>query len=223
MGLRKWLAGNVAGPEGYGSFMGRQAREGGSALANAVFLSHGSRAGAGPTRIFDATSEMETAGFSARYEKFSKLDVTSLTADQQCLFRGVTTAMISYAFILNSNGALQIMRRDNTLKFRNGLGPSLLRSMVDCGLFGDIEAARTALIRYTKLADSTSITTILNMEKPASGDLLEHFIVQSVEPSGIAVQYGFIRTGITGFDIVAVPLVEEALRAIAVAAQQYGW
>jgi hypothetical protein len=223
MGVKDWLARSVLGPQGYGSAMGRQAREGGSALANAVFLSHGSRPGGGPAAIFDTLPEMEAAGFKPRYEGLSRLDITSLTLDEQRFFKSLTMAMISYAFIVNSNGALQSMRRDNTSKFRNGLGPSLLQSTVDCGLFGDIEAARAALLSYIRLTESSSISTILNKEKPASGDLLEHFIIRSIEASGAKAQYGVVRTGITGFDTVAVPLAGEILKSIVVAARQYGW
>ena len=193
------------------------------AFANAVFLSHGSGPQGGPATIFDTLPEMEAAGFKPRYEELSRLDLTSLTSDEQRFFKSLTAAMISYAFLVNSNGALQNMRRDNTSKFRNGLGPSLLQSTVDCGLFSDIEAARTALLSYIRLFESSSISTILNKEKPASGDLLEHFIIKSIEVSGARAQYGVVRTGITGFDTVAVPLVEEVLKSIVEAARQYGW
>ena len=223
MGLKDWLAGSVSGPQGYGSVMGRQAREGGSALANAMFLSHGSRPGQGPATIFDTLAEMEAAGFKPRYEELSRLDITSLTKDEQRVFKSLTTAMISYAFIVNSNGALQNMRQDNTSRFRNGLGPSLLQSTVDCGLFGDVEAARAALLSYIRLFASSSISTILNKAKPASGDLLEHFIIKSIEASEAKAQYGIVRTGIIGFDIVAVPLVVEFMKSIIAATQHYGW
>jgi len=68
------------------------------------------------------------------------------------------------------------MRRENTSKFRNGLGPSLLNSMVECGLFDKIEAARREVLQYANLAASAATSTVLNMEKPASGDLLEHLL-----------------------------------------------
>lgn len=223
MGLKHWLAGSVSGPKGYGGFMGRQARECGSALANTVFLGHGSAPGGGPTTVFDTLPEMEAAGFKPRYEESSTLDLTSLTLDEQQFFKSLTAAMISYAFLVNSNGALQYMRRDNTSKFRNGLGPSLLQSEVDCGLFNDIEAARTSLLSYLSLIESSSISTVLNMQKPASGDILEHFIIKSGELPGAKAQFGVVRTGILGFDSVAVPLVEEVLKAIIGATQKYGW
>ena len=223
MGFKDWLAQNVLGPEGYGDAMGRQARDGGSALANAVFLSHGTRPGAGAEMIFDTLSEMEAAGFKPRYDGASGLDLASLTLEEQRVFKSLTRALIAYAFLVNSNGALQNMRRDNTSKFRNGLGPSLLQSTVQCGLFGDIESARGDLLSWIRLFESSSISSILNVDKPASGDLLEYFIVKSVELAEPVNAYGAVRAGLTGFDAVAVPLVEETLKSIVAATQHFGW
>ena len=143
--------------------------------------------------------------------------------DEQLLFRSLQVAMVSFAFIVSSNGALQNMRRENTSKFRNGLGPSLLKSAVGCGLFDKTEAAQSEVLSYANSVSSTVTSTVLNMERPASGDLLEDFILKAVAGSRAKLRYGFIRTGSTGFDLVAVPLVQETLRAIADATLQYKW
>jgi len=238
MGLKDWLARNVSGPQGYGSAMGPHAREAGSALANAVFLSHGKRPGGGQATIFDTRDEMEAAGFQVRfatraemeaeefqvrYEELPRLDIRSLTEEEQQLFKCLTVAIISYAFIVTSNAAFQNMRRDNTSKFRKGLGPSLLQSTVDCGLFDNTNAAQAALLFYVRLFESSSISRILNKEKPASGDLLEYYIIKSAELSGAKARFGVVRTGITGFDVVAVTLVEEFVKSIIGAARHYRW
>lgn len=223
MGLKGWFAGEVAGPQSYGDVLGRHAREGGSTLANVVFMSHGTGPNAGPTIIFDTADEMETSGFKRRFAAITEIDLASLTKDEQILFKSLQTAMISFAFIVNSNGALQNMRRDNTSKFRNGLGPSLLRSMVDCGLFDRFETAQAEVLAYANSVNPPSTSTVLNMERPASGDLLEAFIVRAVAVSGAKNRYGFNRTGSTGFDVVAVPLVEETLKSISGATLQYKW
>ena len=223
MGLKDWLAGKVAGPQSYGDVMGRQAREGGSALANVVFISHGARSTGGRTTIFDTPAEMEAAGYKPRFTEIVEIDLHSLTKDEQLLLRNLQTAMISFAFIVNSNAALQYMRRENTSKFRNGLGPSLLRSMVECRLFDRIETAQTEVLSYANAVNSASGSTVLNLDRPASGDVLEQFIVRAVAFSGSRLQYGFTRTGLTGFDLVAVPLVQETLKSIYGAATQYKW
>lgn len=223
MGLKDWWAGNVAGPKGYGDFIGRQAREGGSSLANVVFISHGARLTGGPTTIFDTQAEMEAAGYRPRFSEIVEIDFGSLTKNEQLLFRSLQTAMISFVFIMNSNTALQYMRRESTSKFRSGLGPSLLKSMVKCGLFDRIESAQTEVLSYANVADSTSITTVLNMDRPASGDLLEQFIVRAVAVSGSKLHYGFTRTGLTGFDLIALPLAQESVKAIYGAVTKYRW
>lgn len=221
--LKDWLAGNVFGPESYGYALGSHAREGGSALANAVFMSHGTAPVGGPTIIFDTKAGMKAAGFTPRYEEIAEIDLASLTEDEQFLLMSLQIAMVSFAFIVNSNGALQYMRRDNTSKFRNGLGCSLLPSMVDCGLFDNLEAARVAVISYAETVSSAQTSMILNMEKPASEDLLEYFIIRAVHLSQANKRYGFARTGLTGFDVVAFPLVQETLKSILGATQQYKW
>jgi len=223
MGLKDWWAGKVAGPRGYGDALGRNARKGGAALANLVFISHGMRPDGGSTTIFDTATDMERAGFKPRFADITPIDLASLTQDERLVFRSLQTAMISFAFIVNSNAALQYMRRENTSKFRNGLGPSLLRSMVECGLFDRIETAQTEVLSYAKSIDSVLTATVFNMEKPASGDVLEQFIVRAVTISGARFRYGFTRTGSTGFDLVAVPFVRETLKSVFAATNQYKW
>lgn len=223
MGLKDWIAGKVAGPQSYGDVMGRQAREGGFALANMVFMSHGTGSNGGPTVIFDRSADMKAAGFAPRFQEITEIDLPSLTLEEQLLFRNLQTAMISFAYMVNSNGAKLYMRRDNFSKFNKGLVPSLSQSMVHCGLFGSIEAAQTAVMPYLSSFDATKLSMILNTEKPASSDLLEHFIVRAVGLCQAKSRYGFARTGLTGFDVIAVPLVEETLKSILTATQQYNW
>jgi hypothetical protein len=223
MGLKDWMAGKVAGPQSYGEVMGRQAREGGVALANVVFISHGAQSTGDRTTIFDTRSEMEAAGYKPRFKEIVEVNFGTLTKDEQLLFRSLQTAMISFAFIVNSNAALQYMQRENTSKFRNGLGPSLLRSMVEYHLFDRIETAQTEVLSYANSVSSTSASSVLNMDRPASGDILEQFIERAVAVSGSTLQYGFTRTGLTGFDLVAVPLARETVKSIYGAATQYKW
>jgi len=221
--LKDWLAGKVAGPHAYGNTMGPPAREGGFALANVVFMSHGTHPVGGPTSMFDSEAEMKAAGFIPRFAEITRIDLEKMTTEELAVFKSLQTAMISFAFILNSNGALQYMRRDNTSKFRNGFGPSLLKSMVDWHLYENIEGARAELSSYVESFEAARIPYVLNIDKPACGDLLEHLIIRAVEVSGTKLRYGFNRTGSTGFDVVAVPLAEETLQSIAGAAQHYNW
>jgi hypothetical protein len=95
MGLKDWIAGKVAGPQSYGDVLGRKARENGSALANVLFMSHGSMACGGPTIIFDTVEEMEAAGFKPRFEEMTEMDLNFLSDEERLLFKNLQTAMIS--------------------------------------------------------------------------------------------------------------------------------
>ena len=219
--MKDWLAGSVSGPKGYGHAMGRQARENGSALANVVFISHGARPNGGQITIFDTAAEMQKSGYKPRFTEIVEIDLALLTKDERLLFRSLQTAMIGFAYVINFNGAFQYMRREKAREFLHGLGPSLIRSMVDCHLFDKIEEARTQVSSYGDLVNRPFV--VLNMEKPGSGDILEQFIVRAVTFSGSKLQYGFTRTGLTGFDVVAVPMVEETLKSIYGATTHYKW
>lgn len=221
MGLKDWFAGNVVGPKGYGNALGRTAREAGSALGTAMFSSHGSKQENGPIMIFDTLSDMQSAGFKPYSETPRTVELSSLHETERTLLKNLHVAMVSYAFIANSNAALQYMRRDNTSKFRTGLGPSLLQSTVDCGLFDNVEAAQVAVMSYV---DSLPpIPTVLNMERPGSEDLLQFFIDKASQASGNASRYAFVRSGFTGFDSLAIALTEETLRSILAASKKFNW
>jgi hypothetical protein len=222
MGLKDLLA-RLAGPQSYGDAMGRQAYEGGSALANMVFLSHGAGLSGRPAAIFDSAEEMRAAGFQPRYAGITQIVLGSLSGDEQLLLRGIQTAMVSFAFIVNSNRALQNMQRNNTSKFRNGLGPSLLISMVQSGLYDKMEDAQAQVLSYANAVGSASASAVLNLEKAGAGDLLEHFILKAVTAAPATHPYAFARSGPTGFDVVAIPVVQETLKSIAAATLHYKW
>ena len=56
---------------------------------------------------------------------------------------------------------------------------------------------------------------LLDLERPAFGDLLEVFILRAVAESTALSQYGFLRTGPSGFGLKAVLLVQGILKSIA--------
>jgi hypothetical protein len=129
-------------------------------------------------------SDLQSAGFEPYSETPQAIELTSLNEAEQSLLKNLHVAMIAYVFIVNSNAALQYMRRDNTSKFRNGLGSSLLLSTVDCGLFDNVELARAAVLSYVN--SLPPIPNVLNMERPGSEDLLEYFIGKATQASGNA-------------------------------------
>lgn len=186
-----------------------------------MFSSHGRKPGNGLIVIFDTLADMQSAGFEPYSETPQTIELTSLSEAEQSLLKNLHVAMISYVFIVNSNAALKYMRRDNTSKFRNGLGPSLLQATVDCGLFDNVELARAAVMSYVN--SLPPVPTVLNMERPGSEDLLEHFIRKATQASGNASRYAFVRSGFTGFDSLAITIAEETLKSILAATKKFNW
>jgi hypothetical protein len=202
----------MAGPQSYGDAMGRQAWEDGSTLANMVFMSHGAGPKGRQTAMFDTAEEMRAAGFNPRYPEITELALGSLSGDEQLLLKRLQITMVSFAFIVNSNGALQSMQKDNASKFLAGLGPSVLRSMVDSEFCDGIETAQSEVLSEASSVSSAGSSTVLNLEKPGAGDLLEHFILKAViAPSKSG--YAFVRAGPTGFDTVVISIVQSRRRS----------
>ncbi len=171
--------------------------------------------------IFDTLLDMQLAGFKPYSEKPQMIELTSLSETERSLLRNFHVAMLSYVFMVNSNAALQYMRRDNTSKFRNGFGPSLLQAIVGCGLFNDVESARVAVASY--VSSLPPVSTVMNMERPGSGDLLECFILKATQASDTTSQYAFVRGGFTGFDSVALTIAQETLKSILAATKKFNW
>ncbi len=223
MGLKNWFAGMVAGPQLYGNTMGANAREGVNGLTNMIFLSHGTQTTKGQTVILESPAHMRAEGFTPRYDEIEAINIETLAGQELVVFQNIHRAMLAFVFILNSNAALNYMRRDNTSKFRNGFGPSFLQSAVAIQLFKTIDEARTDLLSYIGSFESARLQFVLNRDKPGSGDALEHFVLRAVDLSNASLRYAFTRTGPTGFALVARTVAEETVKSIAGAAQQYKW
>ena len=223
MGLKNWFAGMVAGPQLFGSTMGANAREGVNGITNMIFLSHGTQTTKGRPVILDSPDQMRAEGFTQRYDEIEAINIETLSRQELEVFQNIHRAMLAFVFILNSNAALNYMRRDNTSKFRNGFGPSFLQSAVAIQLFNTIGEARTDLLSYISSFESARLQFVLNMDKPGSGDALEHFVLRAIDLSNASLRYAFTRNGSTGFSLVARTVAEETVKSIAGAAQQYKW
>jgi hypothetical protein len=134
MGLKDWLAGKVAGPQSYGDVMGRHAREHVSALANIVLLRHGTGPNGGPVEIFNTTAEMQAAGYKPRFSEITEMAeaqkvLGSLNKEERLLLMSLQVAMISFAYMVNSNAARQNMGPENSSKV--SLRPSTIPGQVN--------------------------------------------------------------------------------------------
>jgi hypothetical protein len=228
LGLKDWIAGNVAGPRAYGEALGRQtAMEGGRGLANSAFFSHGARPKESDAStdqvIFDTVSEMELAGFKHRYEETFRIVGALLSADEQLLYKSLHIGMTPFAYLVVSSIASSLMRRDNSEKFCSGLTEAASRAMADSGLYANHTAAKEALLSYVRSYETSSNPAILNLGKPASGDFLEHSLIRCIEVSGAQSQYAFVRTGTFRLNLIATTIWEETLTSILGATRQFRW
>jgi hypothetical protein len=225
MGIKDWIASKVAGSRSYGNALGGPAMESASTLATAIFMSHGTHIGGEPT-IFDTVSDMITAGFTPRFTattETTEINRSLLTKNEYLLYENVQSAMLAYSYQVHMTAAHQYMKPTNASEFNKGLAPSLLQSVAQSGLFSTEDDAKNAVMAYLAFCESSNSNMVLNLEKPASSDLLEHLIVSAVKLCQAKSTYCFARTGQTGFDIVAVPLVNETLKSIYGATRQYNW
>jgi len=78
------------------------------------------------------------------------------------------------------------------------------------------------IMQYLRIATPESgVTTVLNMTKPGEGDVLSLFLAEASKKGRGAVS--FQRSGVVGFDLMAVPLAEETIKSIAAAAKNFNW
>jgi hypothetical protein len=228
MGLRDWIAGNVAGPRAYGKALGRQTvMEGARGLSNSAFFNHGARpkesdASVRPG-IFDTVSDMEAAGFKHRYEETFKIVIPFLPLDEQVLCRNLHEGMVPYTYLLVSSIASSFMQRDNSARFCDGLTLSVSRAMADCGLYPHHAAAREALLSHMRLYEAASNSAILDAANPACGDFLESCLLRCAEVSSTQSQYAFSRTGACQLKSIAITLFEETLKSMFAATNQFKW
>lgn len=78
------------------------------------------------------------------------------------------------------------------------------------------------LNHYNKVPRPARITQVLNLDKPGTNDLLSVLLEEAVNQSR-AGAIGFQRTGVLGFDLIAVSLAEETVKMVKAATHQFGW
>jgi hypothetical protein len=227
MGLRDWIAGNVAGPRAYGKALGRQtAMEGGRGLANSAFFNHGARPkesdSSGLPAIFDTVSEMEAAGFKHRYDDTFHIVGALLSADEKVLCRNLHAEMVPFVYLVISSITWSVMQRDKSAQFCDGLTDSVSRAMADCGLYGSQKEASEALLSYRRLYEAASNPVIL-ASNPASGDFLEYSLIRCADMGGAQSQYAFARTGACRLKDITATLFAETFKSIFAATRQFNW
>jgi hypothetical protein len=223
MGITSWITGKIGGPERYGAAMGRCAWEHGNALGDSLFRTAGMGPQMASTQIFGTPAQMNAARFEPCFPGVSFPAPNSLTIYQRLLRWNLQSSMISFVLVAHSKIAANHMRAHNASKFLGGFQASLLATSVEYGFFADIRAAQNEVSSYLRAVGPVSTVNLLNFDCPASGDLLEVFILRAVSESTAISPYGFVRTGPSGFDLGAVSLLRGITQSIAETTDLYKW
>jgi len=78
------------------------------------------------------------------------------------------------------------------------------------------------LLRFVNLPATKGVPQSLNLEQPATNDVLGVYLKELSKQTPLG-SVGFQRTGILGFDTVAVPLAEETVPKIREACEKFHW
>ena len=223
MGWVAWLSGKIGGPQRYGAAMGDCAWEHGDALGDLIFRTTGTGPQMASAQIFGTPAQMVAAKFEPCFPGVSFPTANSLTIYQRLLHLNLKSAMISFVLLAHSKVAANFMRPENACKFLDGFQPSLLVSAVESGLFADLRVAQYEVSSYLPAGSPVTTATLMDFDCPASGDLLELFILRAVAQSTAKSPYGFVRTGPSGFDLGAVSFLRGIMQSIAETTDRYQW
>jgi hypothetical protein len=214
MGLKDWLAKNVAGPSGYGQVMGREGVKNGLALGRVLYLGHGTRRTPYEASVIEDVDQMAAEGFrvycSDPRHKPPMEDSSSLSVHTRA-------AGIAFAAQLAVTAAENhFSRQENFRQFCRSLGSGTraeldeLRSVVTSEL----------VLHYLDLPVAIG-STVLNLENPGTEDRLAVFLGEVSKQVGYAV--AFQRGGVLGFNFIAVPLAREIVVKVREAGQRFAW
>jgi len=212
MGIKDWLAKN-AGVAAYGAVMGREAVKNGLALGRCLYLGHGTHATASGVLVFEDDDQMKAKGFTLYCP--DPMDPPPLE-DPSELSKHTRAAGVAFATTCTVLAACSVMNEVNASAFIQSMGSAVRMELrlVSPVITPDL------LNSYSSLPNPTEI--ILDLERPGTQDLLGVFVEEVVKKSGTG-PVGFQRSGVMGFDAIAVPLLTETLTKVRDATQKFGW
>jgi len=215
VGLKDWLAKNVAGVSTYGEVMGRECVKNGIVLGRVLYLSHGTSATPTQRFVFTDGEEMQSIGF----ELYCKdpLNKPALE-DSSELSKQTRTAGIAFATQLCLTASSNFMRNDtNRRDFHRSLGTSTKAEVIAQNSGIEMEG----VMRFLRLPTEET-SKVLNMEDPGIRDTLGGYL-QDLSKQKSYGSVAFQQKGILGFDIVAVPLAQETVLKIREACEKFRW
>ena len=216
MGIKDWLAKNVAGVSTYGEVMGRECVKSGIALGRVFYLGHGTRSGSLQQFAFRDSEEMESNGLTL-YCKDS-LNRPALE-DSSELSKQTRAAGIAFAVQVCLMASTNFMQNDtNRRDFHRSLGAGTKGELLTLG--SDVGMER--VLHFVNLPPAAGVSKALNMEEPGTGDLLGNYL-EGLSGQGSNGKVGFQREGVLGFGVVVVPLAQETVVKIREACVKFKW
>jgi hypothetical protein len=216
MGLKNWLAKNVAGVEAYGGVMGRESVKNGLAIGRTLYLGHGSCAGKSRRCVFESAESMISEGYTVYCADTNRMPPNEDSSQLSVLTRA---AGVAFAARITDNAAgLCFSKPENHSIFCR----SLTASAVPCLKDNSPDLPVELLQQFLNLKVPPTVTVASNPEKPGTDDLFGVILEEISNQHGLA-SVGFQRRGILGFDQWVVSLVEETTSAIQKAANEFGW
>lgn len=215
MGLKDWVAKNVAGAGAYGDSMGRSTAENGLALGRTLYVGHGISEQRTSIVVFDDAKSMLARGF-----KLYCTDSTTLppSEDSSQLSLLTRAAGVAFAARVAMNVAQCFRTDENTTKFRRSLGAS---NAAYVGRHSP-DLPMELVMHFVRMDAPKNVTQMLDLMRPGSGDLLGAILLE-ISRQLRTGSVGFRRTGVVGFDTWATSLAEQTVTSIQKAAQQFGW
>jgi hypothetical protein len=213
MGLKNWLAKNVAGVSGYGQTFGRENVTNGLALGRTLYLGHGSRASAPGVLVLRDEDQMKAQGFSLHCPDPSNM---AAAEDDSELSKQTRALGIAFAAQCSMTAASNFMKRENAGAFFRSLGEGTRAAMNELRL----PVTSEMIDYYINQPPREGVTQVLDLENPGVNDVLSGYL-QAIKGNTSAI--AFRQSGAMGFDLIAAPLVQEIIIGIGKAAKNFGW
>ena len=215
MGLKNWLARSVAGVDGYGNTMGRSTGENGLALGRTLYLGHGKSERKTIDCVFENAESMVKQGFDLYCRDSSKLAPAADSSNLSVLTR---TAGVAFATTIAMNTANCFSNPENIRSFCRSIGSSNAAYLKEASPDIPMEL----FTQFLKIEVPPSVTKLVDLDRPGSGDLFGVYLLEISKRSGLA-SIGFQRRGILGFDDWVTTLAEQTVTAVQGAARQFGF
>jgi hypothetical protein len=212
MGLRDWLA-KSAGVGTYGQVMGRESVKNGLALGRQLYLGHGVGEIETSSLVFKDDDQMRDHGFVPYC-----VDTLSRPPLEDSSDLSIQTRVCGVAFSSQCciTAALNSMKSANANMFLRSMGDSIRSELKEL----NPGITYSAIDKFLNLPRPETVTKVLDLDNPGTGDLFSVYL-QELKANFKTVC--FCRSGVLGFDVMAIPLAEDTVKSIMQATQKFGW